>query len=393
MLVGLMVWDAHMKLLARSLGAMSLCVCALIATLAAQETDEADAPAPAVVRFAGMCDASAGVAISERQFLVADDERNVILAYDLDQPAAPLAEWNWSEHLAGEPGKKVDEADVEGATRIGDTVYWIASHGRNLHGKWRPSRHQFFATKLIQQDDGSWDLQPVGQAFSRLATRLVQEPKFGSLELRDALGSWWNETEELAPKASGLSIEGLAADPDGQRLWIGFRNPLPDNRALLVPLLNAPRMLEHDEDPIFGDAVLLPFHVRWQGKDNDLAVRSIEYHPALHAYLIVAGRPNSQRVSALYSWSGSASDRPALLPGSKDVLLQQDFNPEALIVWPQRAEILLLSDDGTRRVPVAAAEECAKGAFDHGHCEQKFLLDHSRQTFGALRIPLSRLKP
>ena len=43
---------------------------------------------------------------------------------------------------------------------------------------------------------------------------------------------------KLAAEADGgLNIEGLAATPEGQ-LLIGFRNPLPDERALVVPLEN-----------------------------------------------------------------------------------------------------------------------------------------------------------
>jgi len=33
----------------------------------------------------------------------------------------------------------------------------------------------------------------------------------------------------------GLNIEGLCATPDGQ-LLIGFRNPIPDGKALIAPL-------------------------------------------------------------------------------------------------------------------------------------------------------------
>ena len=33
------------------------------------------------------------------------------------------------------------EADIEGATRVQDRVYWITSHGANNDGEVRPSRH------------------------------------------------------------------------------------------------------------------------------------------------------------------------------------------------------------------------------------------------------------
>ena len=46
---------------------------------------------------------------------------------------------------------KEPEADLEGATRIGDDIYWITSHGQNKNGKNRPSRHRLFATAVAQK--------------------------------------------------------------------------------------------------------------------------------------------------------------------------------------------------------------------------------------------------
>ena len=52
---------------------------------------------------------------------------------------------------AGKPGKgKAAEADLEGSARVGDLIYWIASHGRDSNGRRQPHRLRFFATPIRQ---------------------------------------------------------------------------------------------------------------------------------------------------------------------------------------------------------------------------------------------------
>ena len=96
--------------------------------------------------YIGMCDASAGVAISPDLFLVADDELNVLRVYPVEQGGKPLASLNLDAFL--EVDRRSPEADIEGAAKVGDVVYWISSHGRNKTGKDRTSRERFFATQI-----------------------------------------------------------------------------------------------------------------------------------------------------------------------------------------------------------------------------------------------------
>ena len=344
-------------------------------------------PPVAVREYRGLCDASAAIAIDDQRFLVADDERNVLHLYRVDPPGRELASWSWDAHLDTVIDGEVNEADVEGATRLGELIVWISSHGRNLNGKWRPSRHQLFATRVVVQADRV-ELQPVGRAYHGLALRLVAAPQLQALGLHIALGEPGERARDLAPKDEGFNIEGLAASPDGTRLWIGFRNPLPAGRALLVPLLNPKEVLLQAAEPQFGEPVLFTLRVRYRDADYALGIRSIEYSPRHQAYLIAAGPPDGQKVFALYQWSGQPTDRPRLLSATREVLQRPTFAPEALVVFPQRAEIGLFSDDGTQRVRVGSRRECFPGSDEKGECEQKLLLDHRRKTFAGLVLPL-----
>lgn len=98
-------------------------------------------PSPAAAaqdtRFVGACDASAAVSLAGNAVLVASDEDNLLRAYAPGR-AEPMFQLDISPMLGG-PALR-EEADLEGATRIGDRLYWIASHGADKHGRRREAR-------------------------------------------------------------------------------------------------------------------------------------------------------------------------------------------------------------------------------------------------------------
>lgn len=99
--------------------------------------------------FAGMCDASAAVALAGDLFAVANDEDNILRFYRLGQPGRPVHTYDLKSILFSKP--KAPEADLEGAARLGERVFWITSHGRSAQGKLAPNRHRLFALELTQR--------------------------------------------------------------------------------------------------------------------------------------------------------------------------------------------------------------------------------------------------
>src|SRR5690349_16148418 len=199
---------------------------------------EAPASAPAVVVFTGMCDASGAVPLSDRRFVVADDEDNVLRVYDV-QGGAPLTGADVSAGLKLPLKKKkkpgsvpvAPEADIEAATRIGDRAYFMTSHGRNSSGKSKPERLRFFATTTPENGD----IEVIGEPYDGLLADLLADSRFASFDLAKAA--------ELAPKSpGGLNLEGMTERKEGG-VWLGFRNPIPEGRALLVPLLNPEELI------------------------------------------------------------------------------------------------------------------------------------------------------
>jgi len=274
------------------------------------------------VRFySGLCDASAAVWLDARTFAVADDEDNVIRVYPRDAGGAPQYSVDLSAFLQADP--KEPEADIEAAAQNGDLVFWITSHGRNANGKDRPSRRRFFATRVLDRD-GVVRISPTGRPYVLLLQDLTQDPRLQPFNLAAAA--------RLPPKAPGaLNIEGLATTPEGH-LWIGFRNPIPKGRALLVPLLNPSAVIEGASAKL-GDPVLLDLGGR--------GIRSITEWG--NRYLIAAGSQDGKGATRLYLWRGSGHEPQRLAKLPADTL-----NPEALAISPgaQNNQLLVVSDDG-----------------------------------------------
>src|SRR5262245_37303240 len=92
---------------------------------------------PKIIKYSEMCDASAAVPVGPTLFVVANDEDNQLRVYRRDRPSGPIFSSDLTAFLKPDP--KHPEADIEGATRLGDLIYWITSHGTNEEHKPRPT--------------------------------------------------------------------------------------------------------------------------------------------------------------------------------------------------------------------------------------------------------------
>lgn len=289
-----------------------------------------EAAAAAFIVCRGMCDASAVVMAGPEHFLVADDEDNILRLYSRTQDGAPLESLDLSRFLRVDP--QSPEVDLEGAAPVGDRVYWISSHARNKDGKDRPSRRRFFATTLTRTNNTTV-IQPVGQPYEHLLEDLLREPRLRTFRLAAAA--------QRAPKAKeALNIEGLCATPEGH-LWIGFRNPVPQGKALLVPLLNPAGLIE-GQTARLGDPQLLDL--------DGFGIRSLAR--VAERYLIIAGSYDGRGASHLFEWRGG-QDRPRRLPHAG----LTGLNPEAVESFTLDGveQLLVVSDDGTLQI---GGEEC-----------------------------------
>ena len=72
----------------------------------------------------------------------------------------------------------------------------------------------------------------------------------------------------------------MTKTPEGNVL-IAFRNPIPQAKALIVPMKNPEKVIEDGKTSNFGEVINLDL--------GGLGIRSIEYVESKRSYFIVAG--------------------------------------------------------------------------------------------------------
>lgn len=275
---------------------------------------------PTTVLYSGMCEASAAVALGSGTFVVADDDKKDLRVYREGSPAMLQV-----LEISSTVPDLTEKADLEGAARIDQDIYWIGSHSRKKNGDDRPGGRRLFAIR-VEPRDGKLSVQPVGKPYKTLLADLQSDSRFDKYELGKAAALKPEET-------GGLNIEGLAATPDG-KLLIGFRNPIRDGKALIFPLDN-PRQVLDGGKATFGTPAELDLGNR--------GIRSLEYWPAGEAYLIIAGSIDGAGSFQPYLWSGKPGEAAKALEG----LDLAGMVPEAVFFDPKAPnKLFVLSDDG-----------------------------------------------
>ncbi len=295
-----------------------------ISVLVALHTSEGCAKpkrdAPTQVIYFGTADGSAAVALDTEHFAAASDEDSTLRVYSRTRGGPPVRTIDLTQFL--DVSTTSPETDLEAAARISNRAYWISSHGRNSRGKERETRYRFFATDITTDKQGV-TLVPVGKPYKDLLRDLIEEEQLEPFQLEEAA--------TRPPKsAGGLNIEGLCSTGD-KRLLIGFRNPVPQGRALLVPLLNPDGVVQGNRAR-FGPPIRLDL--------GALGIRDMAFWEG--EYLIIAGPFDGKGQSRLYRWAGGDAS-PKLL----DRVSLKGFNAEAIVIYPDYGlrQVQLLSDD------------------------------------------------
>lgn len=246
----------------------------------------------------GLCEASAAAILPGGRLAVASDELDELAVYDR-RGIVP----DWSEDLG-----KVD--DIEAAARIGETVFWITSHGFKEKTKKRKKRRKLLATQA-----GANGLpEERGRKFDEMIATLTEALKGAGVALA---------ADDLE---RSLDIEGLAAITDGA-LLIGIRAPLAENGNALLVLLPEPFGLLALDQPPGGPAEARVIALDLQRR----GIRAMARDPD-GSFVVIAGPSGDgerdlERGFAFYRWRVGADPEPvpdADLSGMK---------PEAVVVW------------------------------------------------------------
>lgn len=315
-----------------------------------------------VVVHTGPCNASTALPLGSGFFVVADDEGKppvTLRLYRSGQGGKAVGEGTIPSPAVAPVDDGHLELDLEGSAQIGPLAYWIGSHGAaegkggkgkkkedsGLVGEPRPNQQRLFATTLGVRADGktmALTVVPMGRAYTTLIDDLAADPRYGRFGLAAA-------AQRPAKAKGGLNIEGLASTPKGA-LLIGFRNPLPEGKALLATLSN-PNGVMGGEKAMFADPVLL-----------DLGGQGIRSLERVNANLLIVAGPaegsgGKTPPSTLYRWSEQLEQAPVKLR-TFTPMAGESVNPEALFV--QDNTLVVLSDDGNLERDGKACEDRPK---------------------------------
>lgn len=350
-------------------------------------------PSEKFLTFYGMSDASAAVAVDAETFIVADDEDNLLRVYKISNNSIPIFSYDLTQFLG--LAAEHPEADIEGATMVGNRIYWITSHGRSREGEIRPNRYRFFATVVKTQDKlitiGTDGIPCKTLIHSLVKTDTICRAELEQATLFDMANLTKQQCNSLAPQKNGLNVEALCASPDGKTIFIGFRSPLfydkstSPAKAIVIPLNNPAEVIqERDNKPVFGAPMLWDL----QG----CGIRSMEYSHYHKAYFVVAGPAGGKSRFALYRWSGEKDSPPVLV---RQIGSEKDlFNPEALLAFRDSPKLLLLSDDGNLTIAVSNNSECMPGKLlKDGKCLNKNLKNPNKKCFRGMWLEPSTFEP
>lgn len=102
----------------------------------------------------------------------------------------------------------------------------------------------------------------------------------------------------------GLNIEGIAWDPQNNRLLLGLRSPIIGGNALILPV-----RLRSSDGPFSAENLDFEAGPPIQLSLDGLGIRDIQYDSKLKSFLIISGAPENQEKGefVLWQWDGNPS--------------------------------------------------------------------------------------
>jgi Protein of unknown function (DUF3616) len=296
-------------------------------------TDADSVVDPTSTTYRETCDGSGAVALGLTYFLDVNDENQGARIYQRAMPA-PIQTIDLSAGLGVAANIEVDLEDIE---QIGNRVFMTASHGRKSSGVLDRARYKFAAFDLGGSAP-NFTLTSAGTSNALLDQMLVaanwdapNTTVIAALTTSSKLTD--NSDASLAPELMGTNIEALANDGTG-KLLIGFRNPLPGNKAIVVSLVNPDAALTGTAR--FGAAAELDL--------GGLGIRGMTYSPVHQAVLVIAGpHDGASGPFKLYKWSGALTDAATFVTALD---APAGMSPEAVVAYPNTKDVQIVFDAG-----------------------------------------------
>ena len=178
----------------------------------------------------------------------------------------------------------VNIEDPEGITTDGDHFYIVGSQSKGKSS----DRDGIIRFKFNPEDQSVETVETISGVKRFLLENITELKDLGGRKAKD----------------DGLNIEGIAWDPQGQKLLLGLRSPVIDGHALAIALkLRDPSGPFSSENLDLTDAKAIRLSL------GGLGIRSIEFDDRSKVFRIIAGATENQDKTdfTLWEWSGEES--------------------------------------------------------------------------------------
>ncbi|OSI21626.1 Pycsar system effector family protein [Neisseria dumasiana] len=274
--------------------------------------------------FTGLYEPSAVQQLPDGRLLVVEDEHSRAASIVSFKPDGTLDE-NESIDTRIVRGFKRKLSDLEGLTLDNDGyVYAITSHSRNREGVRRPDREHFIRFKIRGNEVVELS------SFNGLVDILESSDQVEQL-IRSKIGTMLD--------FKTINIEGLAYDPNKNRLLLGFRDPEFSDKSMILYIDNPKEMFEQKAKPNFVDVAFLD--IKGGG------IRSINYDAVLKSYILTNEVKDEQgkKFPQFWLWNGEPTSeaKPIDLPNMSHMT-----NVEAVdsVKVNGQNRLIFMSDDG-----------------------------------------------
>ncbi len=258
--------------------------------------------------YSAAADTGATIDVGGGYMVAAGDESNVLRLYDERVSGPPVKIWDFDSQLPFGAAS----ANIHGAARAGNTIYFVGGMGNTQGGVVEPSHDTMFAVR-INGSGASTELNYVG-SYNGLREDLVEWDTLNGSPLGLAASAAAGQQGE---SPSGFKIQGVDFLPGSStEAYVTFRAPLeppgesPEDRnlALVVPVSNFSSLF--NGNPGITHAT---FGTPLEWNLGGLSIRQIRAN-AEGEYLVLTSTANSSdTVFQVWGWDGEPEDEPVLL--------------------------------------------------------------------------------
>ena len=249
----------------------SLMIYALMQSSMQNSAQKEDGTSYSKGHFYNIFEPSGATTVDGNKVLIVEDESSArplkLITFDEKNNVVEIGDLHIPKKLKKMFKKKVE--DLEAIVADGHTVYAITSHSLNRSNKEKKSRNKLLMMRY--EDESLVNLY----TYKHLKEDLVlYKPKIFGMTL---LGY------------NPMNIEALAIQPENHQLYLGFRAPLFQTKAIIVPLKNPHQLFgKQKQQPLFGEPIMLDL--------GGLGIRAMQYDAGKQGIWIVAG-DSGRRIS------------------------------------------------------------------------------------------------